>query len=124
MQPYAVSRRLPPYTTRLTLLPNHHPKAVELGELEQASEHQDHANRLGLLASVLQDLDKLAEAEALYRQALEIEEAAYGPEHPETIATVGNLAGLLQENGDLDTAEELYRKVSSWVLFQAQYSDS
>ena len=58
------------------------------------------------------------------KKRLEIEEAAYGPEHPETIATVGNLAGLLQENGDLDTAEELYRKVSSWVLFQAQYSDS
>ena len=76
---------------------------------------------LGMIMQQLGDPDGAA---AAYRQALEIEEAAYGPEHPETIATVGNLAGLLQENGDLDTAEELYRKVSSWVLFQAQYSDS
>ena len=54
--------------------------------------------------------DKLAEAEALYREALAGRRKVLGDEHPETLESVRSLAGVLREQGKLDEAEPVYRE--------------
>jgi tetratricopeptide (TPR) repeat protein len=63
-----------------------------------------------LTASLLQDTNRLAEAEPLYRRALAIDEASYGPEHPDVAIDLNNLASLLQDTNRLAEAEPLYRR--------------
>ena len=63
------------------------------------------------LASLLRDLDRVKEAEALYRRALDGSEQALGPSHTTTLAAACNLADVLQEAGQLDEAEPLWRAV-------------
>ena len=70
----------------------------------------DVASALNNLAGLLQDTNRLAEAEPLYRRALEIDEASYGPDHPEVATDLNNLAGLLQATNRLAEAEPLYRR--------------
>ena len=53
------------------------------------------AIRLNNLAVVLQDTDRLTEAEPPLRRALEIDEKSYGPDHPEVATRLSNLAQLL-----------------------------
>ena len=45
---------------------------------------------------LLQDTNRLAEAELLMRRALAIDETSSGPEHPEVAIRLNNLAQLLQ----------------------------
>ena len=52
------------------------------------------AIRLNNLAQLLQDTNRLAEAEPLMRRALAIFETSLGPDHPNTVIARNNLAAL------------------------------
>ena len=65
---------------------------------------------LNNLAGLLQDTNRLGEAEPLYRRALAIDEASYGPDHPNVARDLNNLASLLHATNRLDEAEPLYRR--------------
>ena len=54
------------------------------------------ASTLGNLAGLLQDSNRLEEAEALYRRALALKEKSFGPDHPNVAIPLNNLATLLQ----------------------------
>jgi serine/threonine-protein kinase len=65
---------------------------------------------LNNLASVLRRTGRLAEAEAVYRDALPAARAAFGPAHPQLARTINNLAVVLKDRGDLAGAEPLLRE--------------
>ena len=65
---------------------------------------------LNNLADLLQDTNRLDEAEPLYRRALAICEASYGPDHPNVAIGLNNLASLLRATNRLAEAEPLYRR--------------
>ena len=52
------------------------------------------AIRLNNLALLLQDTNRLGEAEPLMRRALAIDEESLGPDHPNTATVRKNLAAL------------------------------
>ncbi len=58
----------------------------------------------------LKQLDRLQEAEPLYREALEIGSKTIGVEHPDYATRLNNLAGLLEDTRRFDEAEMLYRE--------------
>ena len=60
---------------------------------------------------MLQDTNRLAEAEPLKRRALAIDEQSYGPEHPKVAIDLNNLAQLLQATNRSTEAEPLMRRV-------------
>lgn len=72
------------------------------------------------LASLLQDTNRLAEAESLYRRALAIDEATYGPDHPHVAIDLSNLAQLLQVTDRSIEAEPLMRRALAVLLLFAQ----
>jgi tetratricopeptide (TPR) repeat protein len=74
------------------------------------SEHPDIAVSLNNLALLLQDTNRLSEAEPLYRRALTIDEKSYGPDHPDVAIRLNNLGSLLQDMNRLSEAELLYRR--------------
>ena len=53
------------------------------------------------MASLLNDMGRLKEAEALYKRAWEAKERTLGPDHPSTLDSVNNMALLLQDMGKL-----------------------
>ena len=59
---------------------------------------------------MLQDTNRLAEAEPLDRRALAIDEKSFGPEHPNVARNLNNLAQLLQATNRLAEAEPLMRR--------------
>ena len=59
---------------------------------------------------LLQDTNRLAEAEPLIRRALAIDEKSYGPDHPNVAIRLNNLAELLQDTNRLAEAEPLMRR--------------
>jgi hypothetical protein len=61
------------------------------------------------LASLLLDLGKCEEAEALHRQAVEGRVKVLGEEHPSTLESVSNLALVLKDLGKHDEAEKFHR---------------
>ncbi len=73
-------------------------------------DHTRVAIRLNNLAQLLQDTNRLGEAEPLMRRALGIDEASYGPDHPEVAISLNNLALLLQATNRLGEAEPLIRR--------------
>jgi tetratricopeptide (TPR) repeat protein len=68
------------------------------------------AIRLNNLALLLQDTNRLSEAEPLLRRALAIDEASYGPGYPAVARDLNNLASLLQNTNRLTEAEPLLRR--------------
>ena len=68
------------------------------------------AGAVSNLASLLQDTNRLVEAEPLMRRALAIDEKSFGPEHPDVATRLNNLASLLQDTNRLVEAEPLYRR--------------
>ena len=73
-------------------------------------DHPNVAIRLNNLAQLLQDTNRLAEAEPLMRRALAIDETSYGPDHPNVAIDLNNLASLLQATNRLAEAEPLMRR--------------
>ena len=62
------------------------------------------------MAILLQDTNRVEEAESLMRRALEIDEATFGEEHPIVAMHLNNLAMLLQDTNRFDEAEPLMRR--------------
>ena len=77
------------------------------------------ATDLNNLAGLLEDKNRLAEAEPLYRRALAIDEASYGPDHPQVARDLNNLAGLLKAKNRIDEAEPLFRR--ALAIFEASF---
>ena len=65
---------------------------------------------LNNLAQLLQDTNRLSDAEPLMRRALAIDEASFGPDHPNVARDLNNLAQLLQATNRLSDAEPLMRR--------------
>ena len=51
---------------------------------------------LNNLAQLLQDTNRLAEAEPLMRRALAIDEKSFGPDHPDVAIGLNNLASCFR----------------------------
>ncbi|MCX6901613.1 MAG: tetratricopeptide repeat protein, partial [Verrucomicrobia bacterium] len=84
--------------------------ALAIDEQSFGPEHPNVAGALNNLAALLQDTNRLAEAEPLYRRALAIDEQSFGPEHPNVAGALNNLAALLQDTNRLAEAELLMRR--------------
>ena len=76
-------------------------------------------NNLGLL---LQDTNRLKEAELLMRRALEINKASYGEHHPAVAIGLNNLGQLLQDTNRLKEAELLIRRALE--IDEASYGEN
>ena len=74
------------------------------------TEETDETTVINNLAQLLQDTNRLGEAEPLMRRALAIDEASLGPEHPKVAIDLNNLALLLQDTNRLAEAEPLMRR--------------
>jgi len=85
-------------------------RALDIDEHSFGTEHPNVASDLNNLAQLLQDTNRLAEAEPLMRRALDIDEKSFGPEHPEVAISLSNLARLLQDTNRLAEAEPLTRR--------------
>jgi len=72
-------------------------RALSIGEAILGPDHPNVATALNNLAALLQDTNRLAEAEPLMRRALAIDQQSYGAEHPNVATALNNLATLLQE---------------------------
>ena len=57
-------------------------RALAIAEGSYGPDHPDVAATLNNLAGLLQDTNRLGEAEPLMRRALAIDEESYGPDHP------------------------------------------
>jgi len=74
-------------------------------------DHVQTATHLRNLAILLDELDRVDEAERAYRTSQAILEKKLGPEHPNTASSYVNLASLLDiRRGQADEAESLYRR--------------
>jgi tetratricopeptide (TPR) repeat protein len=74
------------------------------------SEHPRYAVVLKVLANILQNTDRIEEADSLMRQALEIDEKSFGPEHPDVADDLREL-GVIQRNANrAEEAEALLRR--------------
>jgi len=65
---------------------------------------------LSSFALLLQETNRLAEAEPLVRRALELDEKSFGPDHPSFALGLNNLAALLMATNRLEKAEPLMRR--------------
>ncbi len=81
-------------------------RALGIDEASYGRDHPNVAIRLNNLAQLLQDTNRLGEAEPLMRRALAIFcvlEAAIGRSHPLRETVQGNYAGLLADMGKDET---------------------
>jgi eukaryotic-like serine/threonine-protein kinase len=89
-----------------------------LGDLEQAEKYAREAcemyrglenflvaTPLGILATILRERGKMAEAEAVAREAVNNSRAVMGDHHKETATALNNLSQVLLDEGKLDEAE-------------------
>ena len=83
---------------------------MAINEKSYGPDHPDVANRLNNLAGLLQNTNRLSEAEPLYRRALAINEKGYGPDHPDVANLLNNLGSLLSRTNRRSEAEPLYRR--------------
>ena len=72
-------------------------RALAIDEQSYGAEHPNVAIDLNNLARLLQDTNRLAEAEPLMRRARDIFRASLGDEHPNTLAAARNYDLLLAE---------------------------
>jgi tetratricopeptide (TPR) repeat protein len=86
-------------------------RTLELCEAAYGPEHSEVAIRLNNLASLLQDTNRLAEAEPLMRRALQIDEGSFGSQHPDVAIDLHNLARLLRDTERLAEAMPLIGRV-------------
>ena len=88
----------------------------ETQQREALAEAKVHANTrlsavaLSNLGLLLQDTNRIEEAEPLMRVALEINKAAYGEKHPTVAIGLNNLAMLLKATNRAEEAEPLMRR--------------
>ena len=87
----------------------HAERALEIARNEFPPDSPEIAIHLNNLAGLLQDTNRLAEAEPLMREALRIDRAAFGDDHPDVARDLNNLAQLLQATNRPAEAEPLMR---------------
>jgi tetratricopeptide (TPR) repeat protein len=85
-------------------------RALAIDEASYGKDHPTVAIRLNNLAQLLQDTNRLGEAEPLMRRALGIVEASFGKDHPSVAINLNNLAQLLKDTNRLGEAEPLMRR--------------
>ena len=91
-------------------------RALEIDEASFGEHHPTVArdlNNLNNLAHptvLLQDTNRMGEAEPLMRRALEIDEASFGEHHPTVAIRLNNLAQLLKATNRMGEAEPLMRR--------------
>ena len=85
-------------------------RALAIDETSLGPDHPNVATSLNNLAQLLQDTNRLAEAEPLMRGALAIDEQTYGPDHPNVAIRLNNLAQLLKDTNRPAEAEPLMRR--------------
>jgi len=85
-------------------------RALKIDEKSYGMEHHRVAIGLNNLAMLLQDTNRLKEAEPLLERALKIDEKSYGMDHPMVARNLSNLAQLLQATNRLKEAEPLSRR--------------
>lgn len=78
------------------------PEGAEKGRL--------HTSLLNNLADVSQRLDKVSEAETLFRAVVSIREGSLPPDHPDIAHSLSRLADIRANQGDLDEAVDLSRR--------------
>ena len=83
---------------------------LTIGENSLGPDHPTVAIRLSNLAALLHDMDRLADAEPLYRRALAISEKSLRPGDPGVAKDLYNLAALLWKTNRLAEAEPLLRR--------------
>ena len=71
-------------------------RALEISKASFGEHHPTVAIRLNNLAQLLQDTNRMEEAEPLMRRALKIDEASFGEHHPTVAIRLNNLAQLLK----------------------------
>jgi eukaryotic-like serine/threonine-protein kinase len=71
------------------------------------------ARSLNNLASALEDLGKLAEAESLYRDSIAMRKKLYGNRNPSVTPALSNLGHVLQQEGKAAEAEPYYREAAA-----------
>jgi len=91
-------------------------RALAINEKSYGPEHPTVALCLNNLAQLLQDTNRLEEAEPLMRRALAINEKTYGPEHHNVAIRLNNLAQLLKATNRLEEAEPLMRRAVTILL--------
>ena len=77
---------------------------------DHPNDHPNVARDLNKLARLLQDTNRLGEAEPLLRRVLAIDEASFGSDHPRVAVDLNNLAQLLQATNRFGEAEPLLRR--------------
>jgi tetratricopeptide (TPR) repeat protein len=85
-------------------------RALAIDERSFGNDHPNVARDLNNLAQLLQDTNRLAEAEPLIRRSLDIRERSFGNDHPDVATSLNNLALLLQDTNRLAEAEPLMRR--------------
>ena len=75
---------------------------------QQGEAHRDLLLLLTDLADMLSGLDRMSEAEAVYREALAWSVAHLEDGHPDSVTSLLNLADVLRDQGRLAEAEALY----------------
>jgi tetratricopeptide (TPR) repeat protein len=98
-----------------------HQLCLERSEHRLGPNHSSTAAALNNLAALLQDTNRLAEAEPLMRRALAIAEASYGSDHHNVATALNNLAQLLQATNRLAEAEALMRR--TLAINEASYGN-
>lgn len=84
--------------------------------LKIAEKTSDEVTALNNLAVFLQDTNRLAEAEALFRRTLAIDEKSLAFDEPNFATHSENFARLLKSTGRFAEAERLYRR--SMAIFE------
>ena len=85
-------------------------RALEIDVTAFGEQHPEVAVSLANLALLLNDTNRVEEAETLMRRALEINEAAYGEQHPSVAKDLNNLAILLKNDSRGDETDPLMRR--------------
>jgi tetratricopeptide (TPR) repeat protein len=74
------------------------------------TEHPRYAIALKVLAKILQNTDRIEEAESLMRRALEIDERSFGPVHADVAEDLRDLAVILRNLNRVGETEALLRR--------------
>ena len=85
-------------------------RSLAIGEKSLGRDHPHVAIDLNNLALLLQDTNRVTEAEPLMRRALEIDEESLGPDHPNVAVTLNGLAFLYSNQGKYEEAEPLLKR--------------
>jgi hypothetical protein len=96
-------------------------RALAIDEASLGADHPTVAIHLSNLARLMQDTNRLAEAEPLIRRAVAIDEASLGADHPNVATDLINLASLLYTTDRTGEAEPLIRcAVVIYLSFERQ----